>query len=767
MPGLPDGLLQPLASLPSLPDGAVAPAFHTAVVEALLSGRRVVLRAPGASGKTLAGWQPWLAARQGAYDFPAHLLHVLPGGVFYEDLVRRLSSRLRDLDGRRVSVQTEGDAFDPFLLSDAVFTTGDALLGMALHRPPGLHPSLSNIDAGELFGAYLFFDEFPALAACEALALWLGLLRRYLPFTPCLFSSSLLPRPLLSRIAASLGAEFIDASGEGGGGRRLWMTHATLGVEGILRQHRSRTIVVCNTVRGAQLLYRAIQRAAGATAGELLLLHQHQLHRHRQPLFDRAQAIFGPGGEGKGLLITTSGIEAGTDFSAETLITDPCTPDRLLARAARCGRFSGETGRVIVARVSEPLPADTYPAPPWPRLVEALADETSHTAAEELAVLDALWETEVPDDTRAASCTLPPDADTDAALERLISGAGPARVFSRVGVTLHRTPESTADPFALERFTLAISSLERGWRQWQAGGADGEWFALIPHWPADDQRGPSWSPVAEARQFSADARLIVLNAEAISYDPVLGLELSPGLPYQCEVVDAQQTSQVPFDQHVERYDEHAARVLQAFEMLAPWSRYVLRHLGRHWRIPSVELEHWLSICVLWHDAGKLTTAWQRAAHRWQEGNMRRPMPGALARLDYQARRDGPFPCPPHAACSARVLARALGVLLANRPALFSGTLAALSHHHGVAGAEVGDMTPEPDGWATLLELAGAVLDDRQLRRLDRVGWTLTLRGQSAIPAMPPADPDAWIAYSLLVRILRLADREVSLEQMLA
>jgi hypothetical protein len=64
----------------------------------------------------------------------------------------------------------------------------------------------------------------------------------------------------------------------------------------------------------------------------------------------------------------------------------------------------------------------------------------------------------------------------------------------------------------------------------------------------------------------------------------------------------------------------------------------------------------------------------------------------------------------------------------------------------------------------LLEVAAPVVDTRELRRLDRVGWTQQTRGLPEVPTTPPDDPDAWMAYSLLARAIRLADREVALGQ---
>ncbi|HEY3418514.1 MAG TPA: CRISPR-associated endonuclease Cas3'' [Armatimonadota bacterium] len=749
---------------------------QSAVADALLSGRRVFLRAPAGSGKTLAGWLPWLTGRLQQCDLPPKLLHIVPGGTFYESLYRRLTAITAVAEGTRVGIQTEGDAFDPFFLGDAILTTVDQLLSVALHRPLGLHPGLSNINAGTILGSFALFDEFPALASRDTLVAWLGLLRRYYPVTPCLWTTSVLPKPLCERIAEALDAEYIDASDFTAGGRREWSVaeNRALTPEAILRLHRRRTIVVCNTVRGAQTLYRALRRVVqqDGSSLELLLLHQHLFSRDRRAVEDRAETLFRPGSSEQALLVTTSGIETGTDISAELLVSDLTTPDTLLRRASRCARFVGEKGRVVVARITDFTPGITYPAPPWESLLAQLGDSEPKTFAEELAILDAIWAQAPAELQPEALRRLPANMEIDAAPVQIITGEKelPARLFPRVGAALHRVPETVQDPFELERFSMAISSLERGWRQWQASGCPGEWFALTPRWSSGDQQTPSWALVENPAEFHAGARLIVLNSEAVSYDQTLGLELSPGTAYQSERLPAQHTSWHPFDQHLLSFQEHAVSTLAAYEGLYPRYRCILRYLGKHWHIPVVELEQWMRLSILWHDAGKLTADWQRAAHRWQAEGRRRPAgEGTLGRIDFVYRRDGEFPCPEHAALSGLVLTRSMQALLGPREALYRGTIAALCHHHGQFPSRDGlDLTPHPEAWGTLLELATkAIGDERLLRRIDRVGWTMTMRGLTPIPSTPPVDPDAWMAYSLLVRAIRLADREVALEELFA
>ena len=743
--------------------------FQMAVTEALLGGSRVVLRTPAASGKSLAGWLPWLAARLSSYDFPPQLLHVLPDHVMFSELHDTLETLTRTIKGLRVSTQTETESFDPFFLGDATFTTVEQLLSAALQCPLGIHPNLANINAGAMFGAYLLFDEFPALARPEALTMWLGLLRRYYPLTPCLFNTTSLPRPLCRHIADALGAELLEFPELAGGGRRTWFQLPALSADALLRQHHQRTMVVCNTIRGAQTLYRQLQRlfAHDAHAPELLLLHPYLFSRDQQRAERRAAELFRHSAHANAWLITTSCIETGSEFSADTLITEPAPTEQLLRRAGRCARFEGEDGRMIVAPVSEQFSEEGFLGPDWRAMVTGLADGAAKTFAEELAIYDATWAGAPAEAVPEIIRQFPALPDIDARPAQAMTTGGTEALFTHLGVALHRIPEVVQDPFELERLSVTRGSLERGLLRWQASGGADEWFALTPRWTASAPSSPHWNFVEATGEVRGAARLIIINADAVSYHPEIGLEFAPGHPYQSEQIPRQKTSIAPIDQHVETFEEHALRALNALEHETAWYHYVLRRLGGCWRMPQSELDRWLRLVVLWHDAGKLSAEWQRAAVRWQAEGVRRPIAGAvLGRLDYQAQRDGDFPCPPHAQVSGLALTRAFARLLGSHSALYQGTIAALGAHHGGAPSPDIDLTPHPEAWGTLMELAGKIIDEQQLRGLFRTGWNMHPNGLPAVSLTMPTDPEAWMAYTLLVRAIRLADREVSLAEML-
>ena len=746
--------------------------YQNDVTEALLAGRRVVLRAPAGSGKTIASWLPWLANRESNYDFPPQLIHVLPDNSLPGPLHSRLAPLVKKACAGEVTIQTESEAFDPFFLADAVITNMEHLLSVALHRPLGLHPNLANINAGALFSSYLIFDEFPALAHRDTLILWLGLLRKYYPLTPVLFSASSLPRPLMKHIAEVLQADFIDAGEVTGGGKRIWTNSPPLSVDALNRLHRQHTIIICNTVRGAQLLYRKMKNSYSRVTDppQLLLLHQYMLQRERHNLETRTAKLFSADSTTPAILITTSAIEVGSLISADTVITDPAPPDMLLRRGGRCARFAGEDGRVIVAQITDFQPGESYPTPEGDHFVALLADGTYKTAVHEMSAFDKVWEDAQHQQALSAHIELPTNEEIDDTPSALLATphSFPERYFTRVGASLHRIPESVADPFELERFSLAVTSVKRGFQQWQASGREGEWFALLPKWPQESQRDPSWTIVDNADDFRVDARLIMLNADAVSYDPEIGLELEPGMPYQSRQVPLQHTSWSPFDQHVEQYHEHAQRALQMIDTQQIWYNFVLRRFARRWNMPLIELQQWLKLGIVWHDAGKLTAAWQQAAVRWQTESMRRPVADKLlGRVDFQAKRDGSFPCPLHAGWSGITTARALTRLYEHRNHLLQGAVTAIAHHHGLVSSDDADLSPHPYAWSTLTAQAATVLDDGQCRHLARSGWTVQLPAGIDFSASPPLNPDVCMAYSVLVRAIRLADREVALHENLS
>lgn len=113
--------------------------------------------------------------------------------------------------------------------------------------------------------------------------------------------------------------------------------------EEIAQAHRpgTRTLVVVNTVRRAQALHAALQRALRQTKNrpELVLIHSRFRPPERQRVVDQLLADPGPQGT---IVVSTQVVEAGVDVSAVTLFTELAPWASLVQRFGRCNRAGNE-----------------------------------------------------------------------------------------------------------------------------------------------------------------------------------------------------------------------------------------------------------------------------------------------------------------------------------------------------------------------------------------------------------------------------------------
>jgi CRISPR-associated endonuclease/helicase Cas3 len=117
------------------------------------------------------------------------------------------------------------------------------------------------------------------------------------------------------------------------------------------------TLVVLNTVKGAQELARLLRRHGTSDGADVELLHSRFRPPEREAALGR---VLRGAGASKGLLaVATQVIEAGVDLSARTIITE-CAPwSSIVQRAGRCNRW-GELreARVVVVSSSGSGPYD-------------------------------------------------------------------------------------------------------------------------------------------------------------------------------------------------------------------------------------------------------------------------------------------------------------------------------------------------------------------------------------------------------------------------
>ena len=118
----------------------------------------------------------------------------------------------------------------------------------------------------------------------------------------------------------------------------------------ILEEHRAgtRTLVVVNTVKRAQMVYKALKKKK--PEGQLLLLHS----RFRPSDRKRALSALMEDPDHRGTIaVSTQVIEAGVDVSSRTLITDLAPWSSLVQRFGRCNR-AGEDPEAQVIWIEPP-----------------------------------------------------------------------------------------------------------------------------------------------------------------------------------------------------------------------------------------------------------------------------------------------------------------------------------------------------------------------------------------------------------------------------
>ncbi|MEN6467805.1 MAG: CRISPR-associated helicase Cas3' [Smithella sp.] len=137
----------------------------------------------------------------------------------------------------------------------------------------------------------------------------------------------------------------------------------------------TRTLVVVNTVKRAQAIYKLLDKMRGAKKdglkADLVLLHS----RFRQPDRDRQLAglLATPREQGT-IAVCTQVIEAGVDISARTLITELAPWSSLVQRFGRCNRYGefNENGGGCIIWIPYANLVDDKTLKPTPYLAEEL-----------------------------------------------------------------------------------------------------------------------------------------------------------------------------------------------------------------------------------------------------------------------------------------------------------------------------------------------------------------------------------------------------------
>jgi CRISPR-associated endonuclease/helicase Cas3 len=791
--------------------------YQERVKRLIQSGKSVILQAPTGAGKTRAALAPFI---ESFFDrtpnvFPRKCVYTVPMRVLAHQFVNEFqehAEHYRRVHRReiKVTIQTGDQPDDRRLEGDLIFCTIDQFLSSYLTMPYSLPKRWANLNAGAMVGAYLVFDEFHLLDPNSTLPTVLYALKQLHPIAPILLMTATFSREMLDTLARELSAEVVLVPQDEARAiemrdnakqlrQRIWTVSDTpLSAQVVLAQHQSRTLAICNTVKRAQELFRELcqLKQEKNLPIDLLLLHSRFLQADRRRIEDTLRTRFGKEADrgGSVIAIATQTIEVGVDITSEILHTELAPASAMIQRAGRCARFPGEQGQVIVYPVEEYLPYgkakdDPDDEPAWviemknafewlkENRGQAFDFETEQKLVNTVAAprdRQILEELSAGRQTRAEAIhrVLNSDRERLGSDSRLLVRDADSRL-----VLIHAKPdELLRNPLGATGFNLPTLTLYGMIKSWLERDADVEW--RVKHLledknneQADEYRTEyGWKELTDAPLLWS-TRALVVNPALAGYWPDEGFvaerggsEFQSSLPQDVERQTWEATGY-----HLESYEEHIRRVLNAFEELVlPEIQFSAPALEQSagWRSGSVLRAAWL-VC-LFHDVGKLDKRWQLWARAYQKQIGKPIKPEfAAAHTDSDPKNEmhkkaekavhGKYPKPPHASQSARAVAMILKQTLGDE-LLVRAAITAISRHHGPFTTDCKSYSLEAQADAHIR----ATLDfvPKEVRHtVDIALLKREIKNDEEVLLVQPAETWGWLAYTLLARGLRRADQE--------
>jgi len=254
--------------------------------EALQNGKSVLLRAPTGSGKTEAVLVPFLKLRK--KELPGRLIYSLPMRVLVEDIGERANNLSQKL-GLNLSIHHGARVEDPMFQRDIIITTIDQTVASYTCTPLSFSKKHGSIPAGAIATSFLAFDEIQLLDSELGLQAVLTLAKHSIETGfPVFIMTATLPSIFIEKFITELpenSIEVIDDVEENDIPVRAKRNVKLSWKDNLLASKEiqkiyynvsdGKMIVICNTVKKAQALYKdlKIQRK--------YLLHSRFLNKDR------------------------------------------------------------------------------------------------------------------------------------------------------------------------------------------------------------------------------------------------------------------------------------------------------------------------------------------------------------------------------------------------------------------------------------------------------------------------------------------------------
>jgi CRISPR-associated endonuclease/helicase Cas3 len=784
--------------------------FQRRVAELLLGGKNVILQAPTGAGKTHAAMLPFLDAIEHDRDFPHKCLYAVPMRVLANQFVDEYKGEVRKAgrdDRIRVAIQTGEHSEDEMLTATLTFGTIDQVLSGFLLSPYSLPRRLGNLNAGAVAASYLVFDEFHLFDPVSTLPTTLEMLRMLQGVTPFLLMTATFSTEMLDGLADVMDAVVVPEDSKTRRAmqmlesqqktRRYQVVGDPLCADAVLKQHKNRTLVVCNVVKRARALFEALREHPDLGDTRVLLLHSRFLPQDRQRIENDIRHLFGKsnGQDGSCIVVATQAIEVGLDITCEALHTELAPANAILQRAGRCARYQGETGRVFVyaqaydGNETIDLAENFMPykgqeveiALTLAGLRERQGDVLTFTDEQFLvneahgfrdrAVVEGLVATQEMHRRRMNRVM---DGERSGEAGNLI------RTVSSRLVVVHDDPSAVAEcPFAAESFGLHPGTLYGLVNEWLGREQDveaelgGGYAVQALHDLGDVSEGGRstyrWLPVL-SRDDVVGSALVLVHPALAGYDSELGFVPDRSTGYRAKLAPLKEAaSRGRYGYVLESYTEHVRLVYQAFQHQV-WQELgrAAGQLERVFDWPERALERAAHLAVLFHDVGKLNRGWQDWVSRYQDA-IGQPAPGgfyAHTHFDptdplHEEKQRAMGSRPPHAVEGAVAVAPLLAAAFGACRPVFKAAFTAIARHHG-AFTRQGKKYSLAKGARQAIAETLAWIPAGFVAGLDVAAiWENEEPTEASIAdfLVNPARDEEFLAYIVLARVLRRADQE--------
>ncbi|HOB78397.1 MAG TPA: CRISPR-associated helicase Cas3' [bacterium] len=356
--------------------------YQKNVAEILLnSDKNIILSVPTGAGKTWASIMPYLYARQCNYEnFPQKLIYSLPLRTLTNSIYNDINEILNkdEIKGNYIfnnltSIQTGEYSEDVYFEKDMIFATIDQTLSNFLCFPLSLSQRQANINAGALIGSYLIFDEFHLLDPQLSMSTLIGIIKMLEGISRFCLMTATLTDKFLNFFNENLNFEIVSLENfpkdkeniksiifnpnknntlnEQIHKKEIQVVNNTINVQNILREHKNKTIVICNRIETAQNLYLDLKKQKNDST-TLICIHSRYFDSDRQNKEKLIKEYFSKNSEKQDvILVSTQVLEAGMDISCDTMHTEISPINSFIQRAGRCARYENECGKIFVYNI--------------------------------------------------------------------------------------------------------------------------------------------------------------------------------------------------------------------------------------------------------------------------------------------------------------------------------------------------------------------------------------------------------------------------------